>query len=53
MAGAERGKRDPAIGRTVCGAASDIEKCKAAGFAEHITKPVDHYSLEVAVDRFF
>jgi hypothetical protein len=32
MAGAERGKPIPAIGLTGYGAASDIEKRKAAGF---------------------
>ena len=48
---AERGKRIPAIALSGFGAASDIEKSKAAGFVEHITKPVDFASLKAAVAR--
>jgi hypothetical protein len=39
------------IALTGYGAVRDIEMGKAAGFAEHITKPVDFASLKAAIAR--
>ena len=48
----ERGKEIPAIALSGYGTVSDIEKTRAAGFAEHLVKPVDFASLKAAVARY-
>lgn len=42
----------PAVALTGYGMAEDIEKCLAAGFTEHLTKPVDFERLEMTLVKF-
>jgi hypothetical protein len=41
----------PAIALTGFGMDSDIQRCLEAGFAEHLTKPINVKALEAAIDR--
>jgi signal transduction histidine kinase/CheY-like chemotaxis protein len=47
----DAGHRMPAIALTGFGMHADIERSKAAGFAAHLTKPVDLQELEAAILR--
>jgi PAS domain S-box-containing protein len=49
---AQRGSDIPAIALSGYGAVRDLERSKAAGFVEHITKPVDFASLKAAIARY-
>ena len=52
-----RGLRDRYAGRSIAltgyGMESDIAASRAAGFAEHLTKPVDFAALDAAIRRVF
>jgi len=41
----------PAIALSGCGMAEDRERSRAAGFVEHLVKPVDVRDLEQAIER--
>ena len=45
-------RNTPAIALTGFGMEDDIVTCKAAGFNEHLTKPVSFQKLEMAVSQF-
>ena len=41
----------PGVALTGHGLAEDVRRCQEAGFAEHLTKPVDPQQLRAAIDR--
>jgi signal transduction histidine kinase/ActR/RegA family two-component response regulator len=45
------GQRLPALALTGFGMEEDIARCKAAGFTDHLTKPVNLQKLEAAIQR--
>lgn len=45
------GQRPPALALTGFGMEEDIARCKAAGFTDHLTKPVNLQKLEAAIQR--
>lgn len=48
---AQRGKVPPAIAMSGFGMEEDLERSYTAGFAEHLTKPVDFSALHQAISR--
>jgi CheY-like chemotaxis protein len=45
------GNRPPALALTGYGMEDDIARCKAAGFTDHLTKPVNLQKLEAAIQH--
>ncbi len=45
------GNRPPALALTGYGMEDDIARCKAAGFTDHLTKPVNLQKLEAAIQQ--
>ncbi len=48
---ARKTSRTPAIALTGYGMAEDIEKCRQAGFNEHLTKPIDFERLQKTLQK--
>lgn len=46
-----RGQRPPAIAMSGFGMEDDLERSRAAGFSEHLTKPVEFVALHQAIAR--
>jgi CheY-like chemotaxis protein len=48
---AKRGEKLPAIAMSGFGMEDDLESSRAAGFSEHLTKPVEFAALQQAIAR--